>query len=150
MLKKSLLSTAVLISTVLFAGTYSSNAQAGYKHHYRHAGYYDYHHYRPYRRGHRYPRHYRHKSNRGAYLVGGIALGAILSHAYHAPRYRGGVATHHDGYVVREVRRPPVIVREESRITRSLFRDRDGNCFERRREGGDELLIELPASECAW
>ena len=142
MLKKSVISIAILASSVMLASTYSPYAQAGYKHNYRHGGYYDYHHYRPYRRGYR---HHRHRSNRGAYLVGGIALGALISHAYHAPRYR-----HHDGYVVREVRREPAVVRREGRITRSLFRDRDGNCYERRRDNGDELLIELPASECAW
>lgn len=150
MFKKSVLSTVLITAVTLLLSGFSAPAQAGYKHHYRYAGHYDYHPYRYHnRRGYRYRhgRYHRHRhSNRGAYLAGGIALGALLSHAYHTPRYRST----HDGYVVREVVRDrPVVVRQGS-ITRRLFRDRDGNCFERQLQGGEELLIELPASDCNW
>ncbi len=143
MLKKTLLCTAIAAVCGLGTAGISGNAHAGYGHHYKH-------HYN--HRGHHGHRHYRYRhhrhSHRGAYLLGGIALGALISHAYHAPYHRRH--THHDGYAVREVYRQPVVAEQPGRIIRSLYRDRDGNCFERKREGGDELLIELPAQECAW
>ncbi|MEM7096682.1 MAG: hypothetical protein AAF541_00370 [Pseudomonadota bacterium] len=146
--RKTLLSISIITGTTLLLSGYSSAAQAGY---YKHGhGYYGGKAYHYGHRRHRYRNGYRrHRhSDRAAYLVGGLALGALISHAYHTPHrryYRG----HNDVYAVRESSRPTVIHRE-GRVTRSLFKDRDGNCFERKSEDGQELLIELPDRECAW
>ena len=154
-LKKSILSIGIIAGSTLLLSGYSSSAHAGY---YKHGhGYYGgkgYHYgHRRHRRG--YHRRHRH-SDRAAYLVGGLALGALISHAYHTPHrrhyrhsYRHSYPSDDDTYVVREVSRPTV-VRKQGRVTRSLFRDRDGNCFERKQDGDQELLIELPDRECAW
>jgi hypothetical protein len=125
-----------MASTLAFATTAPAKAAGyhGYKygHHYRH-GHRGYHH----RRHHR--RHRGHHSNEAAYLAGGLILGSILTHAYHEPRR----------VVRRTVVHDPVVIRRTE--GRRLFRDRDGNCFERTRSrSGDELLIELDRSECAW
>jgi hypothetical protein len=104
-----------------------------------------YHH--PRKHYHRYD-HRRHRGHRdGAYLLGGIVIGSILTHALTAP----------PAYAA-----PPRAVRYETAryetaryetrvVARRLFRDIHGNCFERRLDSaGGELLIELPADECAW
>lgn len=106
----------------------------GYGHGYgygKHRGYdRHYHHHRKHRRG---------RGNDGAYLLGGIVIGSLLTHALTAPP-RAYAAP------------PPQTVRYyDAAPARRLFRDINGNCFERRDDGyGRELLVELPYRECAW
>jgi hypothetical protein len=106
-------------------------------------------------RGHGYPsRHhsfYRHHSNRGAYLVGGILLGSVLTHALF-PRPAPEVV-----YIERRPLRSPRVVYEESTTVvrrpagRQLVRDLGGNCFEQRFDrNGTELRSQIPATECDW
>ncbi len=137
------------IAGFLLAGSlgFTNEAQArGYHgshyyggHYYGGGGHYGHRH-----RGHR---HGRHHSRRGAYLAGGLILGSLLTHAYHRSHY-----PRTEPYVVRErrvIRSTPHVV--ERRTTKRLFRDRDGNCFERTfNRNGDELLVELDPAECAW
>lgn len=135
---KILLGSAI----VFFSAGFSFDAEArGHGHHYygdHHRGHgyrhgYNY----GYRRGHR--RHHGHH-DRGAYLAGGLVLGSLLTHAYHRS---------HEPYVVRESR----VVRRtvETPVSRRLFKDRYGDCFERNyNSAGDEVLVELNPSECAW
>lgn len=133
----------ISISLFVVAG-FSHPAQAG-RHYdrYYHGGYghYDRHHYR----GHRYKRHHRRhrSSDRAAYLVGGLVLGSLITNAYHRSN---------EPYVERRVSYyEPRRIRSSSRVTRRLFRDRDGNCFERNyNRQGDEIMIELDPAQCAW
>lgn len=130
----------VLIAVVLAGFTsVSPNAEARPHHrgHHYNGGHY-YKHYRShgYRRGY----HRRHR-NDAAYLVGGLLLGGIIVDAIHRNR------DYH------EVHRPRVTrhMDDASRITRYLHRDRYGNCFERTFDSaGDEHLVELSPSACAW
>jgi len=120
---------------------------------------YDRRHHRSYNRyGKRYRHGYGHRSYYGhkyrnrntAYLVGGLALGAILNETL---RHNDGY--HHDDTVVvrdtRVVHRSPSSDRHSSApVRRSLFRDRNGNCFERTSEGGAEVSTEIDPENCAW
>ena len=90
--------------------------------------------------GHHY-RHHGHHSNHGAYIAGGLILGSLISNSYRR---------HPERVVVQRtvVREPTVITNSPSR---RLFRDRDGNCFERTRtKQNDELIVALDPSECDW
>lgn len=138
---------ALVAVAAISAAALSSPAEArGYHHYDRHYGYHGYH--RKYHRG--YDRGYRHGYRRGyrrnndaAYLAGGLVLGSLLTHAYHSHRDHYA----RDAHVVRE---RPVVRRSES-VSRRLFRDRFGNCFERgTARDGSELLIELDESQCRW
>ena len=127
---KILLGAAILFMTAGFS--YDAEARG---HGQRYYG--DHHRSHGYRYGHR--SHHGH-SSRGAYLAGGLVLGSLLSHAYHR---------RHDPYVVRETR----VVRRstETPVARRLFKDRNGNCYERNyNQAGDEVLVELDPNECAW
>jgi hypothetical protein len=144
----ALMSAAVLWSTPASAGDrygYYPYAKHGYGVH-RPIGHHHYYHH-PRKHYHRYD-HRRHRGHRdGAYLLGGIVIGSILTHALTAP----------PAYAA-----PPRAVRYETAryetaryetrvVARRLYRDIHGNCFERRLDSaGGELLIELPADECAW
>lgn len=98
-----------------------------------------------YRYNNRYHYRQRSRSNRGAYLAGGILLGSVITHALTQPRYERRPDSYHESRVIRETTRQSVTP------SRRLFRDRDGNCFERALdERGNEVLIDLPDSECAW
>ena len=93
--------------------------------------------------GHHYGgRHYGgHHNYQGAYFAGGLILGSLIARSHH--RY------HEPVVVQRTVVREPVVVTRNP--GRRLFRDRDGNCFERTRSSqGDELMVELDPAECAW
>lgn len=135
--------SALLAGAMLLAAMASSPAEARGYHHDRH--YYGgngYH--RGYHRGYRhgYRRSRRH-NNDAAYLAGGLVLGSLLTHAYHS---------HHDNYA-RDVRviRESRSVRRSDNVSRRLFRDRYGNCFERTYSpDGDEILLELDAQQCQW
>lgn len=123
------------------------------RHHYRDRHFYSSRHHRKHRyRDRGYRHHYRHRSggDRAAYLAGGLILGSVITHALTRPRYETRSYDRHS-HSYHETR----VIRESSRAqtqpSRRLFRDRDGNCYERISDaGGDELLISLPASECAW
>ena len=123
---------ALIIGTVcsLSLGIAANASARGYGHGYGHGG----HHYRG-----------GHHSSHGAYLAGGLLLGSIIAHSYHtrhAPVYAPVVAQ-------RTVVHEPVVVTRKP--TRRLFRDRNGNCFERTTSTqGDEMMVELDPAECAW
>ena len=144
-----LLKSSAVGLVLLFCSGFSESAHAGGYKHYKHYGH-GYHH------GHY--RHRRHKhSNKGAYLAGGLIIGSLLTHAYHRnnDRYYND-RYYNDRYEVRERRayREPVVVRREvvrAEPVRTLFRDRNGNCYERHyNRGGDEVLSELPPEACYW
>ncbi|MFU8816461.1 MAG: hypothetical protein ACNA7W_14015 [Pseudomonadales bacterium] len=81
------------------------------------------------------------RSNEGAYLLGGIVIGSVLTHAVQTSRQhqppRQYAPAPGSGYA------PPV-------VTRRLFKDRYGDCFERHSDAGREVLIPLPDWECNW
>jgi len=95
---------------------------------------------RPYYPYYPYPQH---KNNNNhtewpAYVVGGLVLGALLTNAFPGAR----PTPYSDG---RQSSSPP------SAEGRRLFRDANGNCYERRVDGaGNELSSELPPSACSW
>jgi hypothetical protein len=134
---------AIVGAVVMMLSAFSAPAEAGshYRGHQGYGGHYNRHSYR-HSYGHGYRRSHRsHHSNRGAYLVGGLVLGGIIASAIHR---------NHDPYVVRESR-VEQSSRADRRVTRRLYRDRDGNCFERTfSSNGDELLSELDPADCAW
>lgn len=126
------------------------SAHRGYRHGYRDGYRHQSRHYRSHRR---------HHDNDAAYLIGGLVLGSVITHAvtnrYDRPRHYD---RHYNRYSSREVVyvNQPQTVRSYSTSSpvvqgRRLYRDLDGNCFERLDdEGGNELLQELPASACDW
>lgn len=123
---------------------------------YHRGGYYGDHHgsHHGYNR-HHYNGHYRNRNHHGEYLIGGLILGSLISHSYRErrsyPRHTysrsyNNNPYYQDGYsrVIRTTNTPIV-------TGRRLFKDIDGNCFERRQDtNGDELLEALPIEECAW
>jgi hypothetical protein len=86
-------------------------------------------------------RHDRHRNNdRGAYLMGGIVLGSILTDLFHRQD---------DRQVTRRVISEPVVV--DPAYSRRLIRDRSGNCFEKSYDrDGNEEVFEVSPAECAW
>jgi hypothetical protein len=134
---------ATCLSLVLVAGS-----QAVFADRYPHRGF-----------GH-YPRHsYHHhyRGDRGAYLLGGLLLGSALATTVYSTREPDVV------YIERRYAPPPrvvysprVVYEEPATIVevpagRRLVRDLSGNCFERRFDrDGNELRVQLPASECDW
>lgn len=149
---KCLTACAAFSIALLFAGfSQPAHAGGGYKYNYG-SHHYNYHwdsryKYNRYKHHRRYHRHRNHHHNTGAYILGGLAIGAIISHALHDREYR--VTERRDRYYRnnRVVRRS---VPADVPITRSLFKDRHGNCYERKIDGAEELLIELPADACDW
>ncbi|NKC00761.1 MAG: hypothetical protein GKR90_20010 [Pseudomonadales bacterium] len=145
---KLLTKLAIVGSVVMLSSAFSAPAEAGP--HYRgyHGG--DYYNRHSYRHGYRhgYRRHHRrHRSDRGAYLVGGLVLGGIIASAIHRNQ------DHHVYRDTREIRETRVVrtPRSDDRVSRHLYRDRNGNCFERTSSpNGDELLAELDPASCAW
>jgi hypothetical protein len=143
---------AMSAAAVLWSAPASAGDRYGYYAHPKH-GYglhrrIEHHHYHhPRKHRHRFD-HRRHRGHRdGAYLLGGIVIGSILTHALTTPpAYAAPPRTARYETARYET------ARYETRVVgRRLFRDIHGNCFERRPDGsGVELLIELPAHECAW
>lgn len=121
---------------------YGDNYGHNYSHDYRHDSY---------RGGHHRSRG-RHHGREALFLAGGLIVGSVLTNAYH------------NSYERRVVRQPVYreVVYDSSPIVRStqvirqnegrrLFRDRNGDCFERTTSAnGEELLVELDRSTCAW
>ena len=143
------LQVVMLTGAMLALSGFSAPAQAGY---YQPAPFYAFGRHRGYGRDHNYGgyRHRRHRGhNRGAYLAGGVVLGALLSHAIHPTHHSYRRSRYDDDYVIRRVVREQPVNRS-SNVTRRLYRDRDGNCFQRKQQNDEELLIELDPSECAW
>ena len=86
-----------------------------------------------------YPQH---KNNNNhaewpAYLVGGLVLGALLANAFPGSGPTSNYSSEQSTPTTAQGRR--------------LFRDANGNCYERRTDGaGNELSTELPPSACNW
>ena len=134
------------MSAALFLTAAGANAHNGGGHDYRYYGPHNvsqrYHHHRPDRHHHhRRHHHRRHRhGDRGAYLAGGVILGSIITHALTRPHYERQTR-------VTRTR----VVGSDYRVRRHLFRDRNGNCFERQHnQRGDEIMIELDPTDCAW
>ncbi|MEM1228918.1 MAG: hypothetical protein AAGI15_00145 [Pseudomonadota bacterium] len=133
----------------------ATSAQAGPGHGYRgydgfgYGRHLDRTYHRGFRRGLRHGRRHS-RSNRGAYLAGGVILGSVITHALTRPRYSERVVEYRSTTPVYQDRRV-VVDQEPQRVSRRLFRDRDGNCYERETTpAGDDLLIELPDRDCDW
>ena len=129
--------TIIIIASAILLTTTTSVAARGYGHHghgYRH-------------HGHGYYGHYRHRGHHPAYFFGGLVLGSLLS----TPRYPAAPVVY-PAPPVRVIHRtspPPPVA--HAPISRRLLRDLHGNCFERKTDkAGNELRVQLPASECAW
>ena len=138
----------IAVCAGLVLSTSATQAVAGPSHH----GYRHFTGHAPHYRHYRHYRHHRHghHSNRGAYLAGGIILGSVLTHALTRHRHH----EYHDPYYEQEtrvIRHGPSYTRRSAEPVRRLFRDRDGNCFEKQyNDRGDEILLELDPAECAW
>ena len=121
-----------MISVMLVGFSFDAQGR-GYSHH--NGGHY-------YGHGYRYGHGHHGHNDEAAYLFGGLVLGSILTHAYER---------RHQPYVVHESRVVQNAVVVERRVSRRLFKDRNGNCYEKNfNSAGDELLIELDPNECAW
>jgi len=115
----------ILIPALIALG--ASSSQAGG----RHGGHHGYRH------------HGGHHGNSAGYLIGGLALGSLLTHAYHRNRHQPHYPRPTTYPVYRDA--APVIT------GRRFYRDIDGNCFERLHDqSGNELLKELPRTDCDW
>lgn len=105
----------------------------------------DYGHHRPdfsYRRPH-HDHHRNHHDYRGAYVLGGLALGAVLADAFD-----------NDStvvYVDRSPAPPPRVIYRSGNSDIGLLRDRYGDCYEVFTNArGNEVRTEVAASECDW
>jgi hypothetical protein len=147
---------ALLLALMLAAAPAQAHAKGkgGHDYYDRGHGYHDRHHgrdygrgrdyrrdYRPKGRPHQYHHHHHHyapkqRSNEAAYLLGGIVIGSVLTHALQPPRAHYAPA--------------PAVVYHAPVYGRRLLQDTYGNCFERRGEGAREVLIPLPQWECTW
>jgi hypothetical protein len=116
---------AILITSV------STTTWAGERGHHRH----DQH--RHYRQHHHHAYRPSHKHNHGAYLAGGLVLGAVINELSR-PR---------DAYVKETV----YVTRahyENPSAMRELRLDGDGRCYEVENRGDRRLLLEVPRSAC--
>lgn len=141
----SKLSTIAVVFVCL--GAFSQSAEARRGHHYDGYGHHGYGYGYGYRHGYGHRRHHDHS---GAYLAGGLIVGSLLTHAWHRsyePRYYEP-RVYTSSRVI--VERPARVVRRTTTVSRHLFRDRDGNCFEKRYRAGEELMTELDPRECDW
>ena len=130
--------TLVVTTIVCMLLAISFDAQAGGRGHHNGGHYYGHGH----GHGHGYRYGYGHSGHGAGYLIGGLVLGSMLTHAYER---------RHQPYLVQESRVVQIPAETQRRVSRRLFRDRNGNCFERNfNSAGDELLVELDPSECAW
>lgn len=136
---------------------YDRGYSRGYDRHNRryHRGYrgYNRHNFRhSYRQGFRHGR-YRRSDRNGAYLLGGLVVGSLITHAIHNNRddrrYEQRTERYYDPNKSYSATRAAQTT--DAPVSRHLFRDAQGNCFERQ-TGPDnqELLIDLPAEECRW
>ncbi|MBM4206009.1 MAG: hypothetical protein FJ194_17985 [Gammaproteobacteria bacterium] len=103
---------------------------------------------------HHYDRRHRQNRNKeGLYLLGGVLVGALVTHAIHENRPEPRISRQ-PVYRERVYDSGPVV--RSSRIVRGaeghrLFRDRNGDCFERTISSrGEEVLVEVDHRECAW
>ena len=128
-----------------YGHSYGKSYGKHYGHSYR--GYYGH---RGYRR-HGYG-HSSHHSDEGAYLLGGLLIGAVLTDSYHRAQYKRAYPPERQViYRTRIVESRAEPTAEIAAPGRHLFRDIEGNCFEiRRNDAGDELRSALPAEECDW
>ena len=110
--------------------------------------------YRPHYRPHYRPQHHHHHRDgyRGAYLLGGVALGAVLADAF-SHREPDVVYVESSRYPRTRViyRDRPVSTTVISESEWSLTRDLEGNCFEITTDAaGNELRTQVPESDCDW
>ena len=133
----------VLVAQPALAGDRGHGHYRHYDRHYGHGHHYD----RHYRHGH----HYKHKHKRRgdndeiAYLLGGLVVGSVLTHVLTAPSRQAAPQSYYAPAYTPAPRTTTVT------SGRRLFRDIDGNCFERHVDGrGREVLSALPAWECDW
>lgn len=120
-------------------------ALAGGKH--GHGGY----HRPPIHGGYYRPHHHHHyRDYSGAYLLGGIALGAVLTDAFvsRSPSVVYVEPSPPARVIYRERPVTTVVVQESER---SLLRDLSGNCYEvRTDDNGNELRTQVSSSQCDW
>ena len=162
-MKKLLMSLAVMLALLASQSSFADNRhyRGGYNH-YRGGSYYN-RHYSPSRYyrdsgyfsvsfGNHYGyRHGHYGSHDAGAFVGGLVLGSLISApSYSYPRYETV------RYVSRPVSRTVYIKEAVTRPAaiasgRRLLRDLEGNCFERVvDDNGDEIRVQLDASECAF
>jgi hypothetical protein len=145
-MKGSIIAVAALL---LPLGTPASWADGRGYGHYKH-GYGHGHGHRHYYGGHGgyryYGGHHHHNHHNGggddevAYLVGGLLLGGILTHAYHTsqPRYVAPAPAYAPAYTV-------------PAADRRLVRDSAGNCYESYYDAsGREVRVPVAPNQCAW
>jgi|GEM_PF-2013448 len=103
---------------------------------------------------HHYDRsHRRDRNKEGLYLLGGVLIGSLVTHAIHESRREPRVSRQP---VYRETVYESSPVVRSTRIARSadgrrLLRDRNGDCFERTTSAyGESVLVEVDHRECAW
>ena len=96
--------------------------------------------------------HGRHHGREVAFLAGGLIVGSLLSNAYHNSYERRAVRQpvyHEVVYDSSPIVQSTQVIRQNE--GRRLFRDRNGDCFERSTNSyGEELLVELDRGACAW
>lgn len=142
-MKGSIMAAAALMLTLVAPTSWADGRGYGhYKHGYGHG-------YRHYHGGHGYRYyggHHHHKHHNGgdddevAYLVGGLLLGGILTHAYHTsqPRYVAPAPAYAPAYAV-------------PAADRRLVRDAAGNCYESYYDAsGREVRVPVAPNQCAW
>ena len=146
----------LMTASLLLAGTTTlarGNHDNGRHHGSRppaHQGYHRPHHRPQYYRPHR--RHHHRDGYRGAYLLGGVALGAILADSF-ASRDPEVIYVEPNPYPRTRIvyRDRPVTTALVSEPEWRLLRDQSNNCFEVTvDENGNELRTQVPASECDW
>ncbi|HTO57125.1 MAG TPA: hypothetical protein VMJ74_04990 [Pseudomonadales bacterium] len=90
-----------------------------------------------------YPAPHKNNNNKTewpAYLAGGVILGALLTNMFQGSRPTA--------YYDNSQPTPPSAPQAQGR---RLFRDANGNCYERQTDSyGNELSNELPPSACNW
>ncbi|HET6471698.1 MAG TPA: hypothetical protein VFG38_07630 [Pseudomonadales bacterium] len=90
-----------------------------------------------------YPAPHKNNNNKTewpAYLAGGVILGALLTNMFQGSRPTA--------YYDNSQQTPPNTSPGQGR---RLFRDANGNCYERQTDGyGNELSNELPPAACNW
>ncbi|NOX49013.1 MAG: hypothetical protein GXP16_00540 [Gammaproteobacteria bacterium] len=151
--KLALVSSALLLTLGLslpahaggsYSGHYGGHHGGYYGGH--HGGYYNRHYSHSYRDNYYYGyrRHHRRYDNTAAYIAGGLVLGSLLTHTF--DRHPSTL------YTTNEFNgRRTVVSDNNRRVSRRLYKDRQGNCFEKTyTPAGDELLSELDPNQCAW
>lgn len=127
-------SLAFTLSALLISSLLSTNTWAGERgRHWHGHGHHPQHH----SRHHHHHHHYGRGHDKGAYLIGGLVLGAVVSE----------LARPRDSYVKETV----YVTRtdyERPQIAREYRLDRDGRCYQVDDRGDRRVLLEVPRSAC--